>query len=187
MAFDDLDAQTRQQISDRLNSSNQLTGDYEQDQAKGLFKPMEPDSKYDFGMNAESSAIANKARQKFYDPIMENATTQQKAGYAEQVQKKIQGAQRLAMGQLRYDNARALAAHQRVAQEEAQRAAFIGSLFQVGGTVGGAMLGGPSGAMIGSQVGGAVGGSAAGAQGAAGGSAANPGGGGYMNTAGRTA
>lgn len=174
----DLSADTRQLIADRLASSSQLTGDYAQDEAKGLFKEFKP-TDYDFGLNAQNDAIAKKAKAKFYDPTIENLVTQQKANYAGDVQKQMKSAQQLGMGQLRYDNARALAAQQRVAQEEAQRAAMISSLFQVGGTIGGAMLGGPVGAGIGGAAGGALGRQSSGAQPTSGG--------GYMNTAGRTA
>lgn len=153
---DDLTPDTRTLIEDRIKATEGLTGDYEKDAAKGLFKEFQP-TNYDFGLNAGNDAIARKAKAKFYDPMLANLQTQQKAEYAGQVQRQAQGAQKLALGQLRYDNARSLAAQQRVAQEEAQRAAMIGSLFQVAGTAIGAYFGGPAGAAAGSQIGSSVG------------------------------
>ena len=176
--MDDLSGNTRQVIADRIASTGELTGDFEKDAAKGLFQEFKPTA-YNFGLNAQTDAIANKARARFYDPVVSGLVTEQKASYAGDVQKKIKGASQLAMGQLRYDNARAMAARQRVAQEEAQRAAMIGTLFQIGGTIGGAMIGGPVGAAAGSQIGSMAGGA----------KSSNSMGhsGPYMNTAGRTA
>ena len=181
--MDDLSGNTRQVIADRIASTGELTGDFEKDAAKGLFQEFKPTA-YNFGLNAQNDAIANKAKARFYDPVVSGLVAEQKAGYAGDVQKKIKGASQLAMGQLRYDNARAMAARQRVAQEEAQRAAMIGSLFQVAGTVGGFMAGGPPGAAAGNIAGSQLGASTAGAK-----SSGNPMGhsGPYMNTAGRTA
>lgn len=159
----DLDPSTRQVISDRMAASEALSGDYEKDEKAGFFKDFKP-TEYNFGLQAGNDAIANKAKAKFYDPAIDNILTQQKAGYAQKVQNQMKSAQQLGMGQLRYDNARALAAQQRVAQEEAQRAAMISSLFQVGGAAVGGFFGGPAGAGAGAQVGGAVGNQAGGAQ-----------------------
>lgn len=156
--MDDLSPDTRQIINDRVNSNSQMTGDYAQDAKTGLFKDFQP-TQYNFGLNAQNDAISNKAKQRFLDPVLSGIQAEDRVGYAGRTQQQMQSTQRLAMGQLRYDNARAMAARQRVAQEEAQRAAMISGLFQVGGALVGAGLGGPTGAAIGSQAGAAAGGS----------------------------
>jgi len=159
--MEDLSPDTRQLIENRIKANEGITGDYEKDAAKGLFQEFKP-TQYDFGLNAQNDAIARKAKAKFYDPVLENLQTQQKAEYAGQAQKQLQRGQKMALGQLRYDNARSLAAQQRLAQEEAQRAQMIGSLFQVAGVGAGAFFGGPAGAAVGGQAGSAVGNSVSG-------------------------
>lgn len=148
--MDDLYPDTRKIIEDRVKANESLTGDYEKDIASGAFKPMQL-TNYDFGLNAEGDAISRMAKRKFYDPAISNLKTQEMADYAGNVQRKLMSTQKLALGQMRYDNARHLAAQQRASLEEAQRAAMIGSLFQVAGAAAGAYLGGPWGAMIGAQ------------------------------------
>lgn len=177
--MDDLSGDTRQIINDRVNSASQMTGDYEQDAKTGLFKDFQP-TQYNFGLNAQNDAIANKAKQRFLDPVLSDIQANDRVGYSGRVQGQMQSAQRLAMGQLRYDNARAMAARQRAAQEEAQRAQMIGTLFQVGGTIAGAMAGGgtPQGMALGANIGGQAG------RGLSGSQSTNSG---YMNTPGRTA
>ena len=157
----DLSPEIRQVISDRIKATEGMTGDFEQDQAKGFFQEFKP-TEYDFGIKGQGDAIQRKAMQKFYDPVIANLQTQQRADYAGKVQSQMRNAQQIALGQMRYDNARMLAARQRLAQEEAQRAAMIGSLFQVAGIGVGAMLGGPAGAAAGSQLGSVAGESAGG-------------------------
>lgn len=176
--MEDLDSNTRKFINDRMQASQQLTGDYEKDANAGFFKEFKP-TDFNFGIQAGNNAIANKAKARFYDPTIDNVLTKQKADYAQTVQKQMKSAQQFGMGQLRYDNARALAAQQRVAMEEAQRAAMIGTLFQAGGAIIGGVYGGPAGAGAGAQVGKSVGDAQAGG-------AQSQSGGGYMNTAGRT-
>lgn len=160
--MDDLQPGLREDIKNRIESTNQLTGDYNKDAQMGLFKEFKPTEYSLSDKNFGNDAISRKAMKQFYDPAIGNIQAQQKAGYAGEVQKKMQGTQQLGLGQLRFDNARALAAAQRAAQEEAQRAAFISSLFQVGGMAAGGAFGGPTGAMIGGQAGAAAGGAAAG-------------------------
>lgn len=176
---DDLSGDTRKLIADRLAASEQLTGDYEKDAQKGLFQDFKP-TQYDFGFNAQNDAISNRAKAKFLDPVLSDLETRQRVEHSGNVQRQLKSSQGLAMGQLRYDNARAMAAQQRVAQEEAQRAAMIGSLFQVGGTIGGALVGGPKGAAIGNVLGAETAKSTVGAQQTGAGN-------GYANTPGRTA
>lgn len=187
--MEDLYPDTRKLIEDRIKANESLTGDYEKDLAAGSYKPM-PTFDYDFGLQGANDAISRKAKSKFLDPAIANLKTQEMADYAGKVQKKLISTQKLALGQMRYDNARALAAQQRYAQEEAQRAAMVGSLFQLAGTAVGAYFGGPAGAAVGGQLGGMAAGSGQSTTGQFGGvRQANPGGhsGPYMNIAQRTA
>lgn len=150
--MEDLYPDTRKLIEDRIKANESLTGDYEKDLASGSYKPM-PKFDYDFGLQGANDAISRKAKSKFLDPALSNLKVQEMADYAGNVQKKLISSQKLALGQMRYDNARALAARQRAAQEEAQRAAMVGSLFQIVGMGVGAYLGGPAGAVAGGQLG----------------------------------
>lgn len=140
--MEDLRPDVRQSIQDRINETNELSGDWQQDEKKGLFKEFKP-VEYNIG-GSVNDAIGRKAMEKFYDPALLNIGTQQKAHYAAQTQARLQNSQRLGLGQLRYDNARAIAAAQRTAQEEAQRATFIKNLFQGGLAIAGFAAGSPA-------------------------------------------
>lgn len=150
--MDDLNPSVRQDIQNRISAANELTGDWQKDQEKGLFKEFKP-VEYNIG-GSMNDAIMNKAMAKFYDPALANIQTQQRAAYAGKTQAQLRNAQQMGLGQLRYDNARAIAAAQRTAQEEAQRAAFVGNLFQGAGIVAGIAAGNPAaGALVGGAIG----------------------------------
>lgn len=157
MADDNLSPDTRKLIGDRIQATDQLMGDWEQDLGKeGGFKAFQPQD-LGFGQH-QNTAIQNVANQKFLDPAISQLQQMQKSEYAGNTQKQMQQTQGLGLGQLRYDNARQLAAHQRVSQEEAQRAALIGGIFGLAGVGVGAAVGGAPGAMAGGQAGSKVGG-----------------------------
>lgn len=151
--MDDLDQQTRDLISNRINTQNNLTGDWQQDQGKvGGYQEFQP-AKYDFGQNGLNNAIQGRANERFYDPAVANIQAMNKYNYAGLQQGRMKQVQQEALGEQRYDNARVLAAHQRVAQEEAQRAQLLQGILGFGGMVAGSALAGPLGGMAGSQLG----------------------------------
>lgn len=157
-----IDPQTRDLIKNRMDATNKLSGDWEKDTGvAGGFQPYKaPD--YGFGESGANNAIQARANERFLDPSLQNMQALEKYNYAGQVQKKMKEDQKNALGQLRFDNARMLAIHQRNAQEEAQRASLISSIFQIGGTIVGGVYGGPMGAAAGGAAGSAVGGKVAG-------------------------
>ena len=149
----DLQPDLRKSINDRINSTSQLTGDWAQDQGKaGGFTQFQP-TKYDMGSQGQQSAIQSLAQQKFYDPQIQQMQAMQKANYAGLTQQKMQQAQAQGVAQLRFDNAREIAMHQRTAQEEAQRAQLLQGVFGLGGAIAGGVVGGAGGAAAGGQIG----------------------------------
>lgn len=143
----------RQSIDSRINAVNQLSGDYEKDAGKaGGFTQLTP-KQYDLGQQGQQGAIQQLAQQKFYDPEVQRLQVMQKANYAQVTQQKMLQAQQQGVAELRYDNARALAMHQRTAMEEAQRAQLLQGVFGLGGAAAGAALGGAPGGMAGGAAG----------------------------------
>lgn len=151
--MDDLDKQTRDLIKNRIDSQNSLTGNWEQDQGKAGGYEAPAQLPFDFGQKAYGNAIQEKANARFYDPQVAKTEALSKYNYAGQTQGRMKAVQQQALGQQRYDNARQLAAHQRVAQEESQRAALLQGILGIAGTGAGYALAGPVGGAVGGKIG----------------------------------
>lgn len=134
----------------------QLVSENNPDEAvnKGLLKITEP-PKYASG-SALNEAVIKRARDKYYDPV--TSVGLQKMKFATGQIENNQNSIGKIMSLYKLDKQAEEITRQRKSQEDAQRAAIIGSVLGIGGAIGGAMLAGPAGAAAGAQAGQAAGG-----------------------------
>jgi hypothetical protein len=153
--FVSIDDKTRQIIKNRIAAANELSGNFDEDAAKGKIKSFEA-TPVNYGNEGVSQAIANKFGKISQDKIREIQELQ-KLNHPRDVMKEIMGAGDLASKQYRLDKEREIAIRNRIQAEESQRAQVLGSILGVGGAFAGAYLGGLPGAAAGSKIGGLAG------------------------------
>lgn len=143
----DLDARTRDAISDRINSALSLGDSYDDAVSSGKLpevRQIEPK----YGSEGISSAIQNKFNKINEDRVSE-IKRMNELQYPHTRMQKLTGAVDLANKQFKFDYQRQMAIRQRMMAEEAQRAQILGQLIGIGGAIAGGMIAGPAGAMVG--------------------------------------
>lgn len=150
--FYGIDDKTKQVIADRVDAANNLSGDFDQDAAKGLIQSYEPSEAVKFAPPGIDQAIANKYGKLVTDQVKQIKDLQ-RLNYPQEISRRIGQAGDLANKAYRINFSNEMALRQRQQAEEGQRAAILGSLLGLGGAIAGGALGGAGGAAIGGQAG----------------------------------
>lgn len=157
--YPELDQTTRSDIDNRLKVNTQAD-DYQKSLKAGLIKDFQSEQP-DYNVQGVGSAIQNKINSRYQGSVQSQQSNQVLENYKKRMDQMKRAANQ-GIGMTRLDQARYQAAEQRRINEEAQRQQMIGSILGIGGTITGAILGGPAGAVVGGSVGSQVGNSSGG-------------------------